>query len=328
MSDEVDDLLRRAMTTLDDQIPAGTFDTLADRTLARLDDPAFAEADELARERATRAAHANRAMDQARPAAAADPVTTTAAAAAERTRSTGGPRLTLIGLIGVGVAAAAGVMLFVSTRDETGSADKRAIESSPAAGELMLSGSASPTARAQIAAAKPDAAPPTPSPSIASGSGSSAEGRDRKAKGAGAPPLSKAAPNRANPITAFQSTSDSAKPDEPAQRKRKTAGSVKGNVSPSKLEATLDRTSLSADDITRGMTAVAGDARACSAGTGGVASLAVAVLPSGKVAEAVVSGPFAGTPVGRCVERAVRSATFPPWDGVLQRFEYRYQLSE
>src|SRR4051794_24459159 len=43
MSDEVDDLLRHAMTNLDHQVPEGYFDTLASRTLARLDDPAIGE---------------------------------------------------------------------------------------------------------------------------------------------------------------------------------------------------------------------------------------------------------------------------------------------
>jgi hypothetical protein len=37
MTDDVDDLLRRALATLDDQAPASYFETLPDRTLARLD---------------------------------------------------------------------------------------------------------------------------------------------------------------------------------------------------------------------------------------------------------------------------------------------------
>lgn len=50
MSDDLDNLLRRAMSTLDREVPDGYFDALPDRTLARLDAP-----DELARERAARA---------------------------------------------------------------------------------------------------------------------------------------------------------------------------------------------------------------------------------------------------------------------------------
>ncbi|HUJ63697.1 MAG TPA: hypothetical protein VLX92_34595, partial [Kofleriaceae bacterium] len=37
MPDELDDLLRRAIKTLDDQLPSGYFDTLSSRTLARLE---------------------------------------------------------------------------------------------------------------------------------------------------------------------------------------------------------------------------------------------------------------------------------------------------
>src|SRR5262245_56648576 len=58
MSDDLDDLLRSAMTTLDRQVPSDYFEALPARTLARLDDPALAAdepADELARERAARA---------------------------------------------------------------------------------------------------------------------------------------------------------------------------------------------------------------------------------------------------------------------------------
>jgi hypothetical protein len=54
----------------------------------------------------------------------------------------------------------------------------------------------------------------------------------------------------------------------------------------------------------------------------------LAVAPSGQVEKAVVTGPFAGTPVGACVERAVRSAAFPTWDGAPQSFNYSYLLSD
>src|SRR5437588_304165 len=40
MSDDVDDLPRRTMATLDRQVPDGYFDTLVSRTLLRLDAPA------------------------------------------------------------------------------------------------------------------------------------------------------------------------------------------------------------------------------------------------------------------------------------------------
>lgn len=89
-----------------------------------------------------------------------------------------------------------------------------------------------------------------------------------------------------------------------------------------------DRTSLSGDDIERAMTAVAGQARACFAGTRGTASLRLTVAPSGRIAQVAVTGSFAGTPEGACVDRAVRTATFPPWSGGPQSFDYSYLLSD
>jgi hypothetical protein len=89
-----------------------------------------------------------------------------------------------------------------------------------------------------------------------------------------------------------------------------------------------DRTSLSSDDIERAMTAVAGKARACFAGTGATASLRLTVAPSGRIAQVAVTGPLAGTPAGTCLGRAVHAATFPAWSGAPQSFDYSYPLSD
>lgn len=88
------------------------------------------------------------------------------------------------------------------------------------------------------------------------------------------------------------------------------------------------RTSLSGADIERTMTAVAGQARACFAGTRGTAALRVTVAPSGRVALVAVIGAFAGTPAGACVKRVVLAATFPPWSGAPQSFDYSYPRSD
>lgn len=74
--------------------------------------------------------------------------------------------------------------------------------------------------------------------------------------------------------------------------------------------------------------AVAGKVQACFAGTQGHALVRLTVAPSGQVQQVTVLGRFAGTPVGACVERAVRTATFSPWDRALQRFGYDYLLSD
>jgi predicted Zn finger-like uncharacterized protein len=48
----------------------------------------------------------------------------------------------------------------------------------------------------------------------------------------------------------------------------------------------------------------------------GMAMVSVVIGKSGKVTSATVTGKFAGTPTGGCVEKAVKSASFPPSDGL------------
>ena len=90
----------------------------------------------------------------------------------------------------------------------------------------------------------------------------------------------------------------------------------------------LSRKMLSADDFKTGMDHVSGAAQACYKGTQGLASIKLVVAPSGKIQSVSVTGMFAGKPEGACVERAVRAATFPPWDGGPQTFHYSYLLAE
>ena len=90
----------------------------------------------------------------------------------------------------------------------------------------------------------------------------------------------------------------------------------------------LEKKSLSGSDIKKGMSSVAAKAQGCYNGTQGTAAVKLVVDPSGKVSKANVTGAFAGTPVAACVEKAVKAATFPPWDGGPQSFGYSYLLSE
>jgi outer membrane biosynthesis protein TonB len=90
----------------------------------------------------------------------------------------------------------------------------------------------------------------------------------------------------------------------------------------------LDKKSLSGDDMKKGMSGVSAKAQACYAGTQGTANVKLTVAPSGHVQKVTVTGAFAGTAVGNCVETAVKGATFPPWDGPPQSFGFSYLLSE
>ncbi|HVY36387.1 MAG TPA: GYF domain-containing protein, partial [Polyangia bacterium] len=55
----------------------------------------------------------------------------------------------------------------------------------------------------------------------------------------------------------------------------------------------------------------------------GMAMVNVVIGKNGKVSSATVTGKFAGTPTGACVEKAVKSATFPPSDGFTTPYPFQ-----
>ena len=435
MPDDVDDLLRRAMATLDRQAPAGYFDTLAGRALARLDGDALDDfiaeeevtdaevigereehsglqdirnlasetkarlarrtSQEIAREdllasssagwkavalpdparhsaaiaaerpsgegaagaTATTAARATDELAQPRAARAAAQVGTSDRAAAATPIAR---RRRMLATVGLGVAAAAGAMIVVSTRGNDSA--ERAAPAMTASSQASP-GSPPPTAvaRDEAVPSPPSAAPPAPTSTAPAAvapvaatvaksapvKGGQVIGKDRPVgktasgskhagkrasddidpdAGRAAPPSGaspKSAPNAAPQAAGSGATGSGS--DEPSfDELVKQAG-----VAPAKPAAPrLDRKALSADDIKRAMTAVTASAKACFTGTEGLATVRLTVAPSGKVTKVTTSGPFAGTPTAACVERAVKSAMFPPWDGGPQSFGYSYLLSE
>ena len=76
------------------------------------------------------------------------------------------------------------------------------------------------------------------------------------------------------------------------------------------------------------MASVESAAHACYKGTQGTAMVKLVVSPSGKISKIAVTGAFAGKPEAICVAGAIRSATFPPWDGGPMSFTYPILLSE
>jgi hypothetical protein len=90
----------------------------------------------------------------------------------------------------------------------------------------------------------------------------------------------------------------------------------------------LAKKKLTGDDFMSAMKTIEGKANACYQGTQGNAMVHVAIETTGKIAKVSVAGPFAGTPVANCVANAVRSVSFPPWDGAPESFNYSFLLSE
>ena len=83
---------------------------------------------------------------------------------------------------------------------------------------------------------------------------------------------------------------------------------------------------LGRDEIVRGMNGVLPKARECYAQfkVPGVANAKITVDPRGRVSAVNVSGKFAGTPSGNCVESAIKSAKFAPSGGLT--FDYPVPL--
>ena len=72
------------------------------------------------------------------------------------------------------------------------------------------------------------------------------------------------------------------------------------------VKASLDRS-----DVQTGMKGVEGRVRQCGQGQTGTVTVKAVIGGTGRVISAVATGSFAGTPVGQCAARAVRSARFP-----------------
>jgi len=283
MSDDVDDLLRRTMATLDRQVPPEYFDALPARTLARLDDPTIADAplvalgDDAPRE----------------PGSFAGAVPTPLV---PRARSRRGAILAVAGL---GLAAAAGVLIFVSIGDRD--------RSTGAAEQLALP-------RAQHYSQE--------KPAVANEQAVSAKQDD--------------AVQRTPPEVPVKSAGDERGVEKPVSKAHATKLTVgkKGGLETSSKDAKAQKTkrgpdeTLSPDDVKRRMEAIAAEVRACGAGARGTAALRLTVEPSGRASGVAVTGAFAGTPVAACVERAVASLRFPVRDGAPQTFEYSYVFSE
>jgi hypothetical protein len=414
MSDDLDDLVRRAMKTLDDQVPSGYFEDLPNRTLARLEgtmqptgtgtdrdrssgvppvneDSGLHDIRNLAQSTkqrlsnkristgpvvpndedqvATSSAGWKAAVALPEPAnmislpaldelpskkevlAKAKPaVEAEQPELRERFSRPSAPKKSRapLAIAGVLVAAAAGVAVWFAFGQQS--------ETKSAANERTVAVAAPAPAPVQQAAApkapepppaptvepiKDEPAPPpadeqpaaTPEPAKVAVTTSPKHAVSKKAP----PPPQKTAEKPAEKPAPVPETKVELKKDTG----KKGKGSEEGEPNFDDLlkEAGVDKQKkiekpklankeLSGDDFKKGMNAVAGKATACYKGTQGMASFKVTVAPSGQVKSVAVTGVFAGKPEADCVEKAVRGATFPAWDGGPQSFSYSYLLAE
>ena len=277
-------------------------------------------------------------LDENEPIDIAAPAVAKPAFGANITKQTsGGNKTAVFVIVGLGLAAAAGGAFFLMKKDK---------DATPATPVAAVEPAPEPVARA----AEPPAPPPPPPPveepvaeppaepeQVEAAAAVPDEPHDTKpAKGA----ARKGKKEHAVEIdlTAGQAEKpkkDAPDPKKPAAKKEESSDpSFDALLKEAGVESrkdkgpTLDKKSLSSTDIKNGMGAVAGKAKACYAGEQGTAAVKLTVSPSGEVQKVTVTGQFKGTPVAACVEAAVRSASFPPWDGGPQSFNFSYLLSE
>jgi hypothetical protein len=263
----------------------------------------------------------------------------------------------LFAMLGLGVAAAAGGVIYMQMNKgddakTTAAATTPTVETIAQAEAPKAEPAPAPTAppAAEAAAVAAGDAAGSAVEAVAAAAGSAADGNEAdevvadaktagKATKRGAAKGKKVA-EKAPPLP--ETKIEEKKPEAPKPEVKKP-GAKDGEGEPSfdallkeagvdgeKKEAKpkLDKKSLSADDFKKGMSGIAGKAQGCYKGTQGTAMVKLTVGPTGAVTKVSVSGPFAGSPEAKCVEGAVKSASFPPWDGGPQSFTYSYMLSD
>ena len=259
----------------------------------------------------------------------------------------------VLGVLGAGLAAAAGFVVYVQTKGDAKDNTAAPMASDPAVtSREKTGGMAEGVGGAPSEAAR--AAAPT-AQAIATD-----DAVDKKAEGAATGPsdlgvaAQDPAPAKASPRKGKVDAKPDAKkvievpgpdkvekptkkaPEVPVTKEKPKDGEPDfdqllkeaGDEKPKEVKPKLERTALSAGDFKKGMAAVQGRAQKCYDGTQGTASVKLTIAPSGQVSKVVVSGQFAGTPVAACIEAAVKGASFPAWDGGPQSMGYSYLLSE
>lgn len=275
------------------------------------------------------------------PAAAAPAVERKAfALPSAQSKSSKGP---LFALVGLGVAAAAGGVIYMQMGKKSEEPAPQVAAAPPAAAQAEVTTTPIETPAAaptpppvEPAAGSAVEEPPPPVAAVAAPADKKDDDKEAKAKKA------------AKAHTVEIVDEGKKQPDKPAPEKKekapppdKAAGGGDGEPSFDQLlkeagvdenkkekKPALDKKELSGDDFKKGMAAVASNAKACYAGNQGIAMMKLVISPEGKVSKVTITGAFAGKPEADCVSNAVKAATFPPWDGGPQSFNFSYMLAE
>ncbi len=245
----------------------------------------------------------------------------------------------LYGVLGVSLAAAAGVVVYVQTQGGSTDAQERIAPSAEASKPAL--GASAPTAQPIATDPKKDEPKADPAPVVAAPEvvpdvpvDATKVAKPPKKGDKDKKPIGKTiieVKDPGNGVAPVKKT-----PDKPVKEEKKDGepdlndllkeGGYKDPKKDDKPK--LEKKSLNGADFKAGMGSIAAKAQGCYKGTQGTATVKLVISPSGQVTRVTVSGVFVGTPVAACVESAVRGASFPPWDGGPQSFNYNYLLAE
>lgn len=136
-------------------------------------------------------------------------------------------------------------------------------------------------------------------------------------------PAPAATPTPTTPTTSTATTGAAAEaaPPPPATHAATSTTSAPEPSADADLPATPDRATIQA--VLEGRLAAV---TACTEGAHGLADVDIVIASSGRITTATVNGPFAGTPIGSCIARAVRAARFPAFSQPRFEVTYPYHL--
>jgi hypothetical protein len=251
-------------------------------------------------------------------------------------------RTRTIALIGMGVAAAAGITIFVATQNSSKSDSAQPTASSAPSNAAVIGEKAPATVVVQAPTVTP--IPEPVDTAAAAGSAATGGATDESKVAVLAVPKSTTSKRAGNgggkaklAVDAPVADNKVAAPEKPVAKSGKAPEEgdpdfnqllKEAGVKDKKAVVKLDKKELTSDDFKKGMAAITSKAQACYKGTQGSANVKLTIAPSGSVSKVTVSGAFAGKPEADCVAAAVKTASFPAWDGGPQSFGYPILLSE
>ncbi len=242
-------------------------------------------------------------------------------------------------VVGLGVAAVLSIVvvgvLLLNKKPDVVAANPPVVAAAPAG----TTGGAPTTAAPATAPAGTHPAPAAPEGTKPEGSAPVAAAKpEGKGKDKGKKGESKPGTPEAKPVAAAPETKPAATSPSPGKKKGRdeiddllNSASPESKAKPEKKEPKDDDSlpdQLDKGQIVGGMGKVKSTVYNCylQYKVPGVAMVAVTIGKSGKVQSASVGGELSGTPTGACVERAVKSASFPQFKGSPQSVNYPFQL--